>query len=44
MQRWRWDPEPSRDEDAVNICPVDVREVELQRGGASLELLGYTSG
>jgi len=33
VQRWSWSPKPSCDEDAVNVRPVNVREVELPRGG-----------
>ena len=33
VSRWNWGPESTRNEDTVDICPVDVREVELQRKG-----------
>jgi len=36
MSRWSWGPEPSRDEDIVHICPINVREVELSRGRRGL--------
>ena len=31
MQRWSWRSKTSRDEDVVDIRPVDIREVELSR-------------
>lgn len=39
MPRWSCDPEPSRDEDVVDICSVDICEVELLGEEASINLL-----
>jgi len=41
---WSHDPEPSRDEDGVDVCSVDVCEMELLKKGVVNQYIEYTLG